>query len=58
MRPDDFEANKEVMYWSMAKSFGFTPKQVDKMPYDTIHHMQILNKKYNKEQEEKIKQQG
>lgn len=58
MRPDDFEANQEVMYWAMAKSFGFTPKQVNKMPYDTIHNFQALNKKYNQEQEQKMKQEG
>ncbi len=53
MKPDNEEANNEVLYWAMAKSFGFTPEQVDRMPYDRVIYFQELKKTRKKNEKTK-----
>jgi len=33
---EDEEVSTELMYWSFAHHFGFTPEQVDRLPYDRM----------------------
>ena len=36
---EDKEISNELMYWFFARNFGFTPEQVDNLPYDRMVYM-------------------
>ena len=37
------------MYWFFAHHFGFTPEQVDAMPYDRTFYFAELEKEFKKQ---------
>ena len=40
---------EEFIYWFFARSFGYTPEQVDNLPYDRmIYFMELETKKGEK----------
>lgn len=43
------EIATEFMYWFFAHTLGFTPEQVDKLPYDRMVYMFELEKKAQRE---------
>jgi len=45
---DDHEISRELMYWTFAHCFGYTPEQVDKLPYDRMVYMLALEQEQNK----------
>lgn len=49
---DDQEISKELMYWFFAHNFGFTPKQVDEMPYDRTFYFAELEKEIIKQEKQ------
>ena len=46
---DDEEVSNELMYWFFAHHFGFTPEQVDNLPYDRKVYMTDLEMEYKKQ---------
>ena len=42
------------MYWFFAHHFGFTPEQVDNLPYDRMTHMTELEVEFNKQNQKPI----
>ncbi len=46
---DDPEVSTEHMYWFFARAFGYTPEQVDNLPYDRmVYFMELERKKGEK----------
>lgn len=43
------------MYWFFAKHFGWTPNQVDKLPYDRMVYMTELEMEFNKQNQNSMK---
>ena len=41
------------MYWYYAHHFGFTPSQVDQLPYDRMVYLIELEQEYKKQEKEK-----
>jgi len=40
------EISAEFMYWFFAHHFGFTPEQVDNLPYDRMVYMAEMEKEF------------
>lgn len=45
---DDPEIAGEFMYWFFAYSFGYTPEQVDNLPYDRMVYFIELERERKK----------
>ena len=43
------------MYWFLAKHFGFTPNQVDEIPYDRMNYMIDLEMEAQKQEKNSMK---
>jgi len=55
---DNQEVSDELMYWFFAHSFGFTPEQVDNLPYDRMTHMTELEVEFNKQNQKSMNNGG
>ncbi len=43
------EVSEEFIYWFFARAFGYTPEQVDALPYDRmVYFMELETKKGEK----------
>ena len=47
---DNEEVSDELMYWFLAHYFGFTPQQVDEIPYDRVNYMILLEEEFKKKE--------
>ena len=45
---DNLEVSSELTYWKFAHCFGYTPGQVDELPYDRMVYMLALEQENNK----------
>ena len=52
---DNPEVGTEFTYWYLAHHFGFTPKQVDELPYDRMVYLFELEQEYKKLERETTK---
>ncbi len=52
---DDPSVSVELTYWFFAHSFGFTPNQVDEMPYDRMVYLRELEQECKTREKELTK---
>lgn len=52
---DNQEVSDELMYWFFAKHFGYTPNQVDELPYDRMVYMTDLEIELKKQEKNSMK---
>jgi len=45
---DDPEVSEEFMYWYFAHCFGYTPEQVDKLPFDRMVYFAEMEREARK----------
>ena len=45
---DDPEVAENFIYWLFANRFGYTPDQVDNLPYDRMVYMKEMEMEYKK----------
>ena len=55
LHPDNEEVNDEIMYWFFAHSFGYTPDQVNALPYDRMIYMMELETELEKQKKQNDK---
>lgn len=52
---DDPKVGQEFLYWYFAHHFGFTPNQVDELPFDRMVYLFELEQEYKKLEKDSIK---
>lgn len=49
------DVSKNLIYWFFAHKFGFTPSQVDELPFDTAIYLMELEKEFKKLEKQAMK---